>query len=273
MRIPEDTPQRNVRTVLQQLIEQQQLQLEITDKLVATLEALTSADSAAPQLVQMIITNYIRDHPVIEALSDELHDDHARRWYECEQLGMRLLSITNNNWVGDTSMDLDDVWQIIAQQIYLALPTFKYRSKYTTWLSRIISQSHKQLVRDSTRQKRDWRRRESLDSAEHSTLVSAAPAPDQQLEYSELLQLVETKLREQPVPHLRAVFLLSHLRGWRGVEIAAKLGISQPYVSILLSKALDVLRQDPVLRSWISDDPPADAADDHNDPDAAEDDL
>lgn len=142
-----------------------------------------------------------------------------------------------NNWE-----DTEDLTQIIFIKVFQALPRWKPRAKFSTWLYKI---AHNVCI-DYHRAKSRKRPSYSIDDEE---IVYGTPSADDI--YSDPGKVVvekETgKMIRDALEHLsdrqRDVFVLYHYEGLKVREIAEALGIAEGTVKIHQHRAMEKLRE------------------------------
>jgi len=139
--------------------------------------------------------------------------------------------------------DAKDVYQEVFIRVFRALPGFRFESRFSTWLHRIVVNVC--LSYKSRSQNREY---ESLDIAEddgesrHLEPVSHDLPSDQKALSSEISQHVRAAL-EGLSPQQRLVFTLRHYEGYKLKEIAALMDCAEGTVKKYLFTATERLRQ------------------------------
>jgi RNA polymerase sigma-70 factor (ECF subfamily) len=138
--------------------------------------------------------------------------------------------------------DAKDVYQEVFIRVFRALPSFRFDSRFSTWLYRIVVNvclSHR-----SRSQNRDF---ESLDVEDEDgngrgfDPVSQDLPSDQRALGSEISQHVRAAL-ESLSPQQRLVFTLRHYEGYKLKEIAALMNCAEGTVKKYLFMATERLR-------------------------------
>jgi len=138
-----------------------------------------------------------------------------------------------------------DIYQEVFLRAYRSISGFKFRSEFSTWLFRIVTNvclSHQMRA-----SKRRFTPLESeLDgeinlSDEHSSIARPV-SPEQHVHNVEIATHVEDAL-EQLSPQQRLVFTLKHYQGYKLREIAEMMGCAEGTVKKYLFTATDKLRK------------------------------
>ena len=151
------------------------------------------------------------DHQAIETLFRR----YQRRLF---QTAMRVLG---------NAADAEDVLQDAMLSAYRALADFEGRSRFSSWLTRIVINAA--LMRKRTQR---GRATESLDAAADSDeqplsayLVHQGRNPEQELARSEMRELISKNVNALS-PVQRAAFLLCEVQGYTAREAARMLGVT-----------------------------------------------
>lgn len=133
-----------------------------------------------------------------------------------ETQGARMKSIAMN--LLGNAHDAEDAIQETFMKIHRGIHYFKGQSAFSTWVYRILVNSCYDLRRSR------MRRQETPEQdlvAEDQTFEVAGPARDHPL------RMALEKCVKQLTPHLRSVFLLYEVEGFKHSEIGSILGISE----------------------------------------------
>ncbi|MFB3905618.1 MAG: RNA polymerase sigma factor [Acidobacteriota bacterium] len=139
--------------------------------------------------------------------------------------------------------DAKDVYQEVFIRVFRALPGFRFESRFSTWLYRIVVN-----VCLSSRSRSQSRELESLDLEDEQggtrsiDAVSNDLPSDQQALSSEISRHVRAAL-EVLSPQQRLVFTLRHYEGYKLREIAALMNCAEGTVKKYLFTATERLRR------------------------------
>lgn len=204
-----------------------------------------------------MLRHYHTEHPIVEALCDSAHPEHAERWAEWVQKVVQLLTIKINTsaTAERPDMSIEDLTQEALHDLWRGLRAYRYECRFRTWAFTVISNSLGRHYRALYAQKRGASApAQSLDElmAGGGTLYEN---PTQQPESIALGATLSASLTDilarQPDQRLITIFLLWAYEGQPLRAISTQLNISISRVHTLLQQAIDVLRCDPFIQRWI----------------------
>ena len=133
--------------------------------------------------------------------------------------------------------DAEDAVQQAYFNAYRNLTQFEGRSRFATWLTRIV-------VYQALAQRRRSRPRsfESGDAQLADRVVAVAPDPERHAYVSELSALLEAAVAALP-DRYRAVFILREIDGLNTADTARRLHVTEGTVKARLHRAKDVLQR------------------------------
>ncbi len=154
----------------------------------------------------------------------------------------RVLTIAAS-YTGDPD-ETKDVYQEVFLRVYRALPDFQFKSEFSTWLYRIVTNVC------LTYQMRAHRHpTSSLDAVVDVDRVpvtplfhSAPPSPELQAQNSELSQKIKDAV-ETLSPQQKIVFTLKHFQGYKLREIASMMNCGEGTVKKYLFTATEKMRK------------------------------
>lgn len=227
------------------------------------LATLTDGDpDLSDDLLRTVAENYYRDAPVVQALLDEDHPEHALLWREWMRKVQQILFASGSD-PADTSDGIHDFVQDALIDLYRGLARFTYRSRFATWAYTVVSRSGMRHHRTLQAQKRLLlREARSLDELAESgvTLQDPRGSPDRVVLGSVLRQQIDQVLAQQDDRRLVTIVRLWLDRGDTLREIGSELHLSVTRVHMLLEQARALLRANPDLYAWI-DVPPSNLPD------------
>jgi len=147
--------------------------------------------------------------------------------------------------------DAEDTLQEAFLNILKALKTFNFKSNFSTWLYRIVSNSCLMKWRKEKRER--WESFERLDNPEERVRDSYTHWPDspsEELLTSELKQEMDQAILDLP-PIYRLAFVMKDLEGLKIEEVAEALEVSVPAAKARLRRARLYLRDrlEPYVRA------------------------
>ncbi|MGQ9705419.1 MAG: RNA polymerase sigma factor [bacterium] len=175
-----------------------------------------------------------------ENLSDETL---LSRFLEGDELSFEMIVERHKDMVHRIAYSIvrnrtiaEDVSEETFIKLYYKANTFKGKSKFTTWLYSITSNTAKNHLRDIIRKHSD------INIEEIITLKSNIVELDRQADVSLINQRINEAIEKLP-KRQREVFVMRYLNGLNINETADILGISQGAVKAKLSFAIRMLRE------------------------------
>lgn len=156
----------------------------------------------------------------------------------------QVLSIATS-YTGDPD-EAKDIYQDVFLRVFRALPEFQFRSEFSTWLYRIVTNvclNHKAYNARRAYTPLEGDIEAIADNAGHFKASPPKPvAPDDHAHNVEIGERVQEAL-EVLSPQQRLVFTLKHSQGYKLREIASMLECSEGTVKRYLFTATGKLRQ------------------------------
>lgn len=163
---------------------------------------------------------------------------HIMRRYN-QRLYRICMSIIHND------EEAEDVMQDAYMKAYEHLPMFEGKSKFSTWLIRILINESLLWIQRNKR-KIDYQTNVG-NEIKSSSITNEANGPAQQMMNNELRQILETAVAQLPQKY-RVVFVMRELENMSTIETSECLGISAVNVKVRLNRAKEMLR-DSLLKS------------------------
>lgn len=160
-----------------------------------------------------------------------------------KQYDRRVLALANS-YLNNTD-DAKDVYQEVFMRVYRALPKFQFRSKFSTWLFRIVTNvciTHRSLRKRHMHTSLD-QMTETQDS-EGISLIDKLPSrsrTDQEAVGSDIESHVQAAMGHLS-PQQKLVFTLRHYEGYKLREIASMMKCAEGTVKKHLFTANERLR-------------------------------
>ncbi|HEY2933773.1 MAG TPA: sigma-70 family RNA polymerase sigma factor [Acidobacteriota bacterium] len=142
--------------------------------------------------------------------------------------------------------DAKDIYQEVFIRVYRALPRFEFRSKFSTWVHRIVINScltHKARRKDHLMDSID-ERHTALDGDSYalSDLLASDVTADQHARRSEMSRHLQQALNALS-PQQKMVFTLRHYHGLKLREIAGMMTCAEGTVKKYLFTATERMRE------------------------------
>jgi len=142
--------------------------------------------------------------------------------------------------------DAKDIYQEVFIRVYRALPRFEFRSKFSTWLHRIVINTcltHKGRQKDHLMDSLDERRAGmDGDSYALSDVLASDMSTDTKARNSEISRHLQRALNELS-PRQKMVFTLRHYHGLKLKEIASMMTCAEGTVKKYLFTATERMRE------------------------------
>jgi RNA polymerase sigma-70 factor (ECF subfamily) len=138
-----------------------------------------------------------------------------------------------------------DIYQEVFLRVYRSLPGFKFRSEFSTWLYRIVTNV---CLTHQTRSKaRSFTSIEEFDHSEEELPGTAmsrprAVSPERHAQNAEMSRHIQEAV-EHLSPQQRLVFTLKHYQGYKLREIASMMDCAEGTVKKYLFTATEKLSQ------------------------------
>ena len=203
------------------------------------------------QRMWAIVQNYHEDHQRLAILRQPNHPDHNHAWEQVKKHIANIMQKNNLAWSSDQAIDRDDLVQIACTAVADKLHTFRFESRFTTWITPVAVRSGQRTVRDSLAQKRAGRP-DSLDLIESSALPTDSHF-ERHISERLLVEQISAILQTHKHPQAAEIFLLRHYQGLGTKEIGERLYFHPSRVRALLAEAKALLQDDPSLRDWLED--------------------
>lgn len=222
------------------------------DALIQLVDEQVAHDELRTRLV-----NYHADHEQVEALRDALHPQHVAAWQQWTQQILGVLRANGLAWSADAAVDLEDLAQFVRAELVRALPSYRYRSRLSSWVYQLAVQSVVRQVRYAHAAKRATRP-DPLDAlAEHSGAPDPADGPELLARAGLLAEQVGAILAAQPDQRLGYIFYLWAVKEKSTAEIGALVQLHASRVRALLAQARQLLRAHPAIQAWHDDESPS----------------
>lgn len=197
-----------------------------------------------------IAANYHADHIIVAALRDADHPDHDSVWTRwCAQV-IGVLRRTGRGWSTDATLEIDDLAQAARIALLQALPTYRYRSRFSSWAFSVVDRCGRDQLRAARAQRRAGDT-VSLDGVADASQPSDLSAAHEQSAHARLLaERIAVVLSSHPDRRLAHIFHLWAVEDRTSAEIGQIVNLHESRVRALLKLARELLRADPELQDW-----------------------
>lgn len=223
--------------------------------------------------LRKMVEVYHDDHATIEALVDRNNPEHEALWRIWLTQAVRIIRSQNKNISHNQLLDEDDLVQTALEELLRSLPTFHYRSRFSTWVYTIITRHILRSHRHFGASKRKiYAKSESLDAADkHAHVHDSTPNPETSSQETLLWELVSNILDSYGDERLSKIFDMWIHEDMRLADIGRQMHLSPASISRLVNQICALLRQDPKLSAWLGYHPRERAKGDEQDRDDAAD--
>lgn len=206
--------------------------------------------SYSAQELERIINHYHLDHEVVHSLLSHNHQAHQDQWQKLLQDIISILRSNQLEWRKNASVSIEDLGQIAAEGLIQAIPDFHYRSRFSTWMYRVVVNSATRSLRDLSAQKRFA----PTDSLDQNLDLQTTLANDETIvaesQYNALRELVTDVLGEQSDARFSTIFNLWAIKDQRLSDIGQSMNLSTSRISILIARIQEILTQHPEIKAW-----------------------
>ena len=211
---------------------------------------LADVDCADSRL-RTIACNYHKDHVLVMALRNSQDPGYEQAWERVAGEVVVCVRKAGLAWSQDATVDVDDLVQTARTAVFRSIGSFRFVSKFSTWLHQVVVRSIQRSIRDRKAKKRDVQP-ESLENVDapvqeehHPEAIASARA---------LLAEIKAILATHPDPRLVELFSLWTHDDLSMQQIGEKLHLHPSRVRALLAEARRFLQQHPNIRTWTADD-------------------
>lgn len=246
---------------------------QLNDELCWNIDAATQEDYAqylsasldptiADQELLKVGEYYHDGHAIVEALTDQQHLKHELVW---ESWRRHLTSMIANKLLTTSLYDasllnLEDLVQESLQDLWRGLPSFNYRSKFSTWAFQVAVHCFQRQIRTVKAEKRAghlWAQSIDALQMDEETVADAQVAEPEQYVFDDtLINLVRTALAEASDGRLATIFRLWHDEEQTLRAIGEQFHLSPARVYVLLKQASALLQTAIIEQGWL-ESPPA----------------
>lgn len=188
------------------------------------------------------------DYRLVQVLSDNQDPCYEAAWDHWMKQVIPILKRCSYR-INDPMIDIDDMAQNARLALIQALPKFKFRSKFSTWVFQVVTYSAYRLGRDAKAEKRA-QRPSPLDEVGEKYLASPDNKKMQdEIDYRAMYDTAVQILGQLSDQRLRVIFE-GRVNDETIEELAVKLCISPQRVRALVKLIRKILSADPNWRDW-----------------------
>jgi RNA polymerase sigma factor (sigma-70 family) len=207
-----------------------------------------------------VVGNYVLDHAHVRALRDHNHPEHNGEWKSWTTQALGVLRHAGLDWSTDAALADEDLVQEAIAELARALPSYGYRSRFTSWAYRVLVQSAQRQIRFATTQRRGGRPDSLSQLPAEAEPGDPAPPHHHTVDARLLERLIASVLDEHPDKRLSRIFVLWAIHDQSTAEIGRLFNIHESRARALLKLARDYLRAHPQIRDWAGLDDTDDGA-------------
>jgi RNA polymerase sigma factor (sigma-70 family) len=153
-------------------------------------------------------------------------------------------------WSDDAAIDVDDLSQIARIELLRSLGSYRYASRFSTWVTQVVIRSVRCAIRDGRALKRHGRSLSLDQPGVPDAAISVAEAPDSVSGANLLAEQIDTVLSQSADARLARIFRLWAVADLSTAEIGALVKLHPSRVRALLLQARLALRQHPEIQTW-----------------------
>lgn len=199
--------------------------------------------------LRTVIKNLWHDAHDVEALRSEDHHEHARVWADWMAHARAILRHNRLDWARDTAVDFDDLAQIAMLELSRSLPSYGYRSRFSTWAYQVITRGVQRHLRNLAAKKRAAVVDHRVDPLQLMQVIADCDHPEARICDQALHTLITESLVRVLGVRNAQVFTLWVCDDLSAEMIGHRIGLSTPRVHAILTQARQYLRgYEPVLR-------------------------
>jgi RNA polymerase sigma factor (sigma-70 family) len=199
-----------------------------------------------------VAKHYHQEHRRISILSTPAHPEHQQTWDELRSELLAVIYKARLYWLRDQAVTLEDLVQIAYLAVVQSLPSFRFRSRFFTWLTPVVARNLQHVVRAANAQKRTAEV-ESLEAQAEEVEQAALETTEAQVSYWLLVDQIKQMLRSHRDKRLAAIFELRFCKDMSTREIAQMFNLSEVRVRALLEVIKKLIEDDPSLMQWNRD--------------------
>jgi RNA polymerase sigma factor (sigma-70 family) len=200
--------------------------------------------------LQRLVRYYYLDHQEVQALRDAQNLGHQEAWAQWPQQALRFLRDANLDWVSDSAVDVEDLVQIALKELHVAIASYHFSSRFSTWAYTVILRAARHTVRAQHAAKRRGTLI-AIDDPETATYLSMhSDDPAVMAQSAALITVINGILAERGGPRWVEIFQCWAQEDKRLVDIGQQVGLSAGRVSMLLDQMLRLLRDHVDIREW-----------------------
>jgi RNA polymerase sigma factor (sigma-70 family) len=200
--------------------------------------------------IARILTNMYLDRAHVIALQQRVHGQHHEAWAGWFERVHAILRHKGLVWTPDDSVDIDDLAQVALTELAIALPNYRYLSRFSTWAYQVIANSVQRYKQKLQAQKRrcEIDRQVALNDIELS--VGERELPEHVAASRALEQLVEQALLAVQGERNARIFWLWARADLAVETISARVGLSVARVNAIIAQSRKQLRVHEHIQRW-----------------------
>jgi RNA polymerase sigma factor (sigma-70 family) len=206
--------------------------------------------------LRVLVQNYHKDHDLVQSLRDRHHPDHSKAWQSWITQTIKIIQHQKQIRSESALISVEDLAQYAVEELLRVLPTYRYRSRFSTWAYTVIVRSRKRYLVRLHAAKRGGTTQDSygLDVPVQHVTVDVQ-FPEQLAADHALVELIETVLTTEEDRRLALIFRLWVIDDMRLTDIGKCVNLDASRISVLLDRARQLLHQHPEIRAWFGKAP------------------
>lgn len=193
---------------------------------------------------------YHLDHALVESLRDRAHQRHDAAWAQLARQVVAFLRSSGLGWAGEGALDEEDLVQLVQVEVFRSLDSYRYGSRFSTWVYQVMVRTARRVARDSRAGKRAGRTVPIERAALAEPPDSERDHPEQVSHARQLAERVDGILIESGGERLSRMFRMWALGDLTSEQIGERVRLHPSRVRVLLVRARQVLAEHPDIVAW-----------------------
>jgi RNA polymerase sigma factor (sigma-70 family) len=223
-------------------------QAELEELATAGTNYISEHDNEAQ--IARILTNMYVDRAQVTALQQRMHAHHHEAWAGWLERVHAILWHKGLVWTPDDAVDMDDLTQVALTELAIALPNYRYLSRFSTWAYQVIANSVQRYKQRLQAQKRSCEVDRQVELRDVEVSVGDRELPEYVADNHALEQIVEEALLASQGERNTRIFWLWARADLAVETISAQVGLSVARVHAIIAQSRKELRVHEHIQRW-----------------------